>query len=102
MYRIIATIQDELGVMPKHGYLYPLLHCMEEEKLIARLIVSAIGRAKVVFCLTPAGKEKLEKAFISYNFSMQKTSRFLKTRVNSLGRLPKSLKGRFKVVDTLR
>lgn len=76
-YKIIATIHEEFGILLSPGCLYPLLHCLEEEKLI----VSTIDKAKVIYCLTPEGKEKFEKAFIAYNLSMQKMSRFVKTHV---------------------
>ena len=80
-YKIIATIHEEFGILLSPGCLYPLLHCLEEEKLI----VSTIDRAKVVYYLTPEGKEKFEKAFIAYNFSMQKMSRFVKTHLEPDG-----------------
>ena len=76
-YKIIATIHEEFGILLSPGCLYPLLHCLEEEKLIT----SSADRAKVVYCLTPEGKEKFEKAFIAYNLSTQKMSRFVKTHV---------------------
>jgi DNA-binding PadR family transcriptional regulator len=76
-YRIIATVHEEFGILLSPGCLYPLLHCLEDEKLI----VSTVERAKVVYCLTPKGKENFEKAFIAYNFSAQKMSRFVKTHV---------------------
>ena len=76
-YKIIVTIHEEFGILLSPGYLYPLLHCLEDEKLI----VSTIDRAKVVYCLTPEGKEKFGKAFIAYNLSTQKMSRFVKTHV---------------------
>jgi hypothetical protein len=50
---------------------------LEEEKLI----VSTIDKTKVVYCFTPEGKEKFEKAFIACNLSMQKMSRSVKTHV---------------------
>jgi DNA-binding PadR family transcriptional regulator len=76
-YKIIATIHEEFGILLSPGCLYPLLHCLEEEKLI----VSTIDKVKVVYCLTPKGKEKFEKAFIAYNLSIQKMSHFVKTHV---------------------
>ena len=80
-YKIIATIHEEFGILLSPGCLYPLLHCLEEEKLI----ISTIDRAKVVYCLTPEGKEKFEKAFVAYNFSIQKMSRFVKNHVEIAG-----------------
>ena len=76
-YKIIATVHAEFGILLSPGCLYPLLHCLEEEKLI----VSTIDRAKVVYCLTSEGREKFEKAFIAYNLSMQKMYHFVRTHV---------------------
>jgi DNA-binding PadR family transcriptional regulator len=76
-YKIIATIHEEFGILLSPGCLYPLLHCLEEEKLIE----STVDKAKVIYCLTSEGKEKFEKAFIAYNLSIQKMSRFVKTHV---------------------
>jgi DNA-binding PadR family transcriptional regulator len=76
-YKIIATIHEEFGILLSPGCLYPLLHCLEEEKLVA----STTDKAKVVYYLTPEGKEKFEKAFFAYNLSIQKMSHFVKTHV---------------------
>jgi DNA-binding PadR family transcriptional regulator len=74
-YKIIASIHREFGVLLSPGSLYPLLHCLENEKMIK----SNLERGKVVYRVTPAGKEKFEKAFVAYNFSIQKMSHFVKT-----------------------
>jgi DNA-binding PadR family transcriptional regulator len=78
-YKIIATIHDEFGILLSPGSLYPLLHCLEEEKFVS----SSINREKIVYRLTPKGKENFEKAFIAYNLSIQKMSQFVKTHVES-------------------
>ena len=74
-YKIIAAIHNEFGILLSPGSLYPLLHCLENEKMIK----SNLERGKVVYRVTPAGKEKFEKAFVAYNFAIQKMSHFVKT-----------------------
>jgi DNA-binding PadR family transcriptional regulator len=74
-YKIIAAIHKEFGILLSPGSLYPLLHCLEDDKLIE----STLDRGKIVYRVTPAGKEKFGKAFAAYNFSIQKMSRFVKT-----------------------
>lgn len=74
-YKIIAAIHREFGILLSPGSLYPLLHCLEDDKLIE----STLDRGKIVYCVTPIGKEKFGKAFAAYNFSIQKMAHFVKT-----------------------
>ena len=74
-YKIIAAIHKEFGILLSPGSLYPLLHSIEDDKLIE----STLDRGKVVYRITPAGKEKFGKAFAAYNFSIQKMLHFVKT-----------------------
>jgi len=74
-YKIIAAIHNEFGILLSPGSLYPLLHGLEDDKLIE----STFDRGKVVYRVTPAGKEKFGKAFAAYNFSIQQMSHFVKT-----------------------
>lgn len=78
-YRIIAAIHKEFGILLSPGSLYPLLHCLEDDKLIE----STLDRGKIVYRVTSSGKEKFEKAVAAYNFSIQKMSHFVKTRGES-------------------
>ncbi|MGD0645165.1 MAG: PadR family transcriptional regulator [Candidatus Bathyarchaeia archaeon] len=74
-YKIIAAIHKEFGILLSPGSLYPLLHCLEEDKLIQ----ATFDRGKIVYSVTLQGKEKFGKAFAAYNFSIQKMSRFVRT-----------------------
>ena len=74
-YKIIATLHREFGILLSPGSLYPLLHCLEEDKLIE----STLDKGKVIYHVTSAGKEKFGKAVDAYNLSIQKMSRFVKT-----------------------
>ena len=63
-YDLIAEIQKKTGGLwvPSKGTLYPVLHQLEEESLIA--VVPAVdeqgGRAKTTYTVTESGKEALE------------------------------------------
>ena len=74
-YKIIAILHKEFGILLSPGSLYPLLHCLEEDKLID----AHLDKGKVVYQLTSAGKEKFGKAVAAYSFSIQKMWRFVKT-----------------------
>jgi DNA-binding PadR family transcriptional regulator len=79
-YEIIATLHKEFGILLSPGSLYPLLHCLEDDKLIE----SSLDKDKVVYRVTSAGKEKFGKAVDAYNFSIDKLSHFVKTHGESL------------------
>jgi DNA-binding PadR family transcriptional regulator len=74
-YKIIATLHKEFGILLSPGSLYPLLHCLEEDKLIE----FTLDKGKVVYRLTSSGKEKFRKSVAAYSLSIQKMWRFMKT-----------------------
>jgi len=73
-YNIIGAIHKEFGVLLSPGSLYPLLHYLEEN----RLVEATFNSGKVVYLVTPKGKTKFENAFTAYKASMQKMSNFIK------------------------
>lgn len=73
-YKIISAIHREFGVLLSPGSLYPLLHYLEDNKLIE----SSFTRGKIVYQVTSKGKEKFEKTFAAYKTSIQKMSHFVK------------------------
>lgn len=73
-YKIIATIHREFGVLLSPASLYPLLHILEDE----RLIESNSDRGKTIYRLTPRGKEAFRKKFTAYNLSIQIMRNFIK------------------------
>ncbi|KPV63547.1 MAG: lineage-specific thermal regulator protein [Candidatus Bathyarchaeota archaeon BA2] len=75
-YKIIAAIHREFGVLLSPGSLYPLLHFLENN----RLIESSFDKGKIVYQVTSKGKEKFEKTFNAYRASMQRMSHFVKAR----------------------
>jgi len=75
-YRLIAAIHREFEILLSPGSLYPLLHFLEDNKLIE----SNFNKGKIVYQVTPKGKERFEKAFAAYKASIQKMSYFVKVR----------------------
>ena len=75
-YKIIAAIHRDFDVLLSPASIYPLLHLLEDNKLIE----SRSDKGKTVYCVTPKGKEKFEKKFAAYNLSIQIITNFIKTR----------------------
>jgi len=75
-YKIIAAIHKEFGVLLSPGSLYPLLHFLEDNKLIE----SRFNKGKIVYQVTYRGKEKFKKTFTAYEISLQRMSHFIKVR----------------------
>ena len=73
-YKIIAAVHKEFGVLLSPGSLYPLLHFLENNKLIE----SCLSKGKILYQATPKGKEKFEKTFAAYKASIQRMSNFVK------------------------
>jgi len=75
-YKIIASIHRDFGILLSPASLYPLLHLLENNKLIE----SRSNKGKTVYYVTPKGKEKFEKKFTAYKSSIQIMTNFIKTR----------------------
>lgn len=73
-YKIIAAIHKEFGILLSPGSLYPLLHVLEDNKLIE----PSFDKGKIVYQTTHKGKEKFEKIFSAYKASIQRMSNFIK------------------------
>jgi DNA-binding PadR family transcriptional regulator len=73
-YKIIAAIHKEFGVLLSPGSLYPLLHFLEENKLIE----SHSNKGKTVYQATPKGKEDFQRLLAAYNASTKKMSNFVR------------------------
>jgi DNA-binding PadR family transcriptional regulator len=74
-YKIISVIHTEFGILLSPASLYPLLHLLENNKLVE----PNFYRGKTVYCLTPKGKETFSKKFAAYNLSNQIMRNFIKT-----------------------
>ena len=73
-YKIIAAIHRDFGILLSPASLYPLLHLLENNKLIE----SRPDKGKTVYYATPKGKEKFEKTFTAYKASIERMSHFVK------------------------
>ena len=73
-YKIMASIHKEFGVLLSPGSLYPLLHLLEEEKLIE----SRDEGGKRVYLATNEGKTRFQNAFTMFKTSMNQLENFVK------------------------
>ena len=73
-YKIIAAIHKKFGVLLSPGSLYPLLHLLEENKLIE----SRFQEGKIVYVATSDGKKRFQSAFMAYKSAMRKMENFIK------------------------
>jgi len=73
-YKIIAAIHKKFGVLLSPGSLYPLLHLLEENKLIE----SRFQEGKIVYVATSDGKKRFQSAFVAYKTAMRKMENFIK------------------------
>ena len=74
-YKIISVIHKEFGVLLSPASLYPRLHLLENNKLIE----SNFDGGKTEYCMTPKGKETLERKIATYNLYNQIMRNFIKT-----------------------
>lgn len=73
-YKIISVIRREFGILLSPASLYPQLHFLEENKLLEQYH----REGKVVYSLTPKGKEILEKKFYEYSLSAEIMKNFIR------------------------
>jgi DNA-binding PadR family transcriptional regulator len=73
-YKIMASIHKEFGVLLSPGSLYPLLHLLEEEKLVE----SRDEGGKRVYLATDEGRTRFQNAFMVFKTSMIQLENFVK------------------------
>jgi DNA-binding PadR family transcriptional regulator len=73
-YKIMAAIHKEFGVLLSPGSLYPLLHLLEEKKLIE----SRAEGGKKVYEATCEGRIRFRKAFTAFRLSINQLENFVK------------------------
>jgi DNA-binding PadR family transcriptional regulator len=73
-YKIMAVIHKEFGVLLSPGSLYPLLHLLEERKLVE----SYVEGGKKVYVATNAGRARYQSAFAIFAASMNQLENFVK------------------------
>jgi DNA-binding PadR family transcriptional regulator len=73
-YMIIAAVHKEFGFLLSPGSLYPLLHMLEEKKLIS----SIPQRGKIVYSTTSIGKQMYQSISAEYKATIQQMDNFMK------------------------
>ncbi|MGD0495600.1 MAG: PadR family transcriptional regulator [Candidatus Bathyarchaeia archaeon] len=73
-YKIMADIHKEFGVLLSPGSLYPLLHLLEEKKLVE----SRVEGGKKVYEPTNEGRKRLQNAFAAFRLSINHLENFVK------------------------
>jgi DNA-binding PadR family transcriptional regulator len=72
-YKIIAAVHKEFGVLLSPGSLYPLLHMLEEKKMVS----SEARGGKIVYASTPDGKRVFRSTFTDYRAAVQQLCSFM-------------------------
>lgn len=73
-YKLIAAVHKEFGVLLSPGSLYPLLHSLEDNKLIE----PSFHGGKIVYAVTSKGKKKFQTVFLAFKTAMRKMESFIK------------------------
>lgn len=73
-YKIIAAIHKEFDVLLSPGSLYPLLHLLEQRKLIE----SRVEGGKKLYRTTNEGRTRFQNAFTMFKVSMNQLENFVK------------------------
>ncbi len=73
-YKLIAAVHNEFGVLLSPGSLYPLLHSLEDNKLVK----SSFHGGKIVYEVTRNGKNKFKSVLTAYKTAMRKMENFIK------------------------
>jgi DNA-binding PadR family transcriptional regulator len=77
-YKIMAVIHKEFGVLLSPGSLYPLLHSLEEKKLIQ----SRAEGGKKVYEATNKGRIGFQDAFSAFRISIDQVENFVRRNGN--------------------
>jgi len=79
-YGIMATIHKEFGVLLSPGTLYPLLHSLEGSGLIE----SNHDMGRVIYQISPEGKQKLKHTLTNFNLAVEKISVFVRAQCEEM------------------
>jgi len=75
-YKIISVIHTEFGILLSPASLYPLLHLLEQNKLVE----SNFDKGKTIYFLTSKGKYAFERKLDLYNLSFQTMRNFMRVQ----------------------
>ena len=72
-YKIIAAVHKEFGVLLSPGSLYPLLHMLEENKMIS----SKPQGGKIIYSATSVGRRAFQNTFTEYKAAVKQLDIFM-------------------------
>ena len=75
-YEIIAIVHKEFGVLLSPGTLYPLIHSLEARGLIESNPMSS----RIVYLVSPKGKQKFNSALNAFSHTVNTMSNFIKKK----------------------
>ena len=78
-YKIIAAVHKEFGVLLSPGSLYPLLHTLEEKKMVS----SEFQGGKIVYSVTSAGRRTFQNTFTEYRAAIHQMDSLMKSGATS-------------------
>jgi DNA-binding PadR family transcriptional regulator len=79
-YKIIAAVHKEFGVLLSPGSLYPLLHMLEENKMIS----SKPQGGKIIYSATSVGRRAFQNTFTEYRAAVKQLDVFMNTGARNL------------------
>jgi DNA-binding PadR family transcriptional regulator len=79
-YKIIGAVHKEFGVLLSPGSLYPLLHMLEEKKMIS----SEARGGKIVYSATSVGRRAFQNTFTEYRAAVKQLDVFMNTGARNL------------------
>jgi DNA-binding PadR family transcriptional regulator len=78
-YKIIGAVHKEFGVLLSPGSLYPLLHMLEEKKMIS----SEARGGKIVYSATSVGRRAFQNTFAEYRAAVRQLDSFMNASVET-------------------
>jgi len=78
-YKIIAAIHKEFGVLLSPGSLYPLLHALEEK----RMVESQFQGGRITYSMTSNGKKIFQNTFTEYKATIRQMDNFMNSNTRS-------------------
>ena len=79
-YKLIGAIHKEFGVLLSPGSLYPLLHRLEEKKMVS----SEFHGGKINYSVTSVGKRAFQNTFAEYRTAVKQLDSFINTSARTL------------------
>lgn len=78
-YKIIAAVHKEFGVLLSPGSLYPLLHALEEK----RMVESQFQGGRIIYSMTSNGKKIFQNTFTEYKATIRQMDNFMNSNTRS-------------------